>query len=1506
MPLDTNASIEATVTSIGAIQGEGHRAALEGQAVTARGIVTALESNGFFLQDAGDGNDATSDAIFVFTGSGNVTVAVGDAVSVSGTVTEFVPGGAETGNLSTTQISSVTDVTVESSGNALPEAVVIGAGGRVPPTEVVEDDDFTSFDPATDGIDFYEALEAMRVTVQDAVAVSPTNRFGEIFVLADNGAGATGRNDRGGIDLAADDQNPERVQIQFDNNVLPGFEVEVNVGDRLGDVTGVLDYNFGNFEVKVTEPFTPGETGGLEPETTALVGSADRLTVATYNVLNLDPGDTDQLAALAAQIVSNLGAPDVLALQEIQDGSGEVDDGTVSGEATLQALVDAIAAAGGPVYAFAEVAPADGTSGGAPGANIRPAFLYDTSRVELVEGSVRALQDEAFTDSRAPLEAQFQFNGQTVTLINNHLASKSGSTPIFGVEQPLVDVGAEQRLAQAQFLNEHVRGLEAADPGAKVVVLGDFNDFGFSPAIEALTGGSGTDQLLFQRLDTLEGNATYSYIFDGNSQQLDHIFVNGNLQERTTLDIVHVNTDFAQQVSDHDPIVAEIDLSEEPSEGNFVLQILHASDLEAGLDAIGRAANFAAIVDKLEDSYENSITLSGGDNYIPGAFFSAGGDPSLNAILNDVYNDLYDTDIFTGLTAAPGRVDMSIMNVIGFDASALGNHEFDLGTSPISDMIRGSASGGNVSWIGAQFPYLSANLDFSRDGLNSVYTDQILPNTAFQVDPADIPGTVARPKIAPATILEEGGELIGVVGATTPMLESLSSPGAVDVKNPGAGTNDMAALAQILQPTIDALLAQGIDKIIVASHLQEIGLEKELAGLLKGVDVIIAAGSHTLQADDDDALHPGDVAAEGYPFQTVNADGDPTLIVSTSGEYSYVGRLVVEFDSEGRIVLDSLNPEVNGAYASTDEVVQELWGNEDPFAEGTKGELVDRLIDGVAAVINEKDGNIFGSTEVFLEGRRTFVRSEETNFGNLTADANLATARQVDPEVMVSIKNGGGIRAQIGEIEPATGNLLPTGANPAAGKEAGEVSQLDIENALRFNNALSIVTITAEGLLALMEHGFSGVGPGATPGAFPQIGGMEVSYDPSLPAGSRVQSLAVVDGDGNPLDIIARNGEIVGDAGRAIKVVTLTFLADGGDGYPFGEYILDRIDLGADNLEAGRATFAAPGTEQDALAEYLAENYADRPYDMADTPQSLDERIQNLAEREDTVLDVEGQDLVGTDGDDVLTGGLGNDTIDGGYGDDVLAGGGGDDTIRGGYGADEIDGGAGIDTIDGGYGNDVLFGGEGDDVLLGGYGADEIDGGAGHDRIEGGNGADVLLGGEGDDWIHTGYGDDQADGGAGDDWLGGGYGKDTMNGGDGDDILIGGAQDDVLSGGAGDDRLGGNAGADVLEGGEGADRFMFSWVSESQAGGGIDRILDFNQAEGDLIHLGGIDANAMLAGNQAFTFIGMAAFAQAGDLRYVQADGDTRILGDVDGDGAADLEIVLTGTIDLRAADFIL
>ncbi|NEQ47639.1 MAG: type I secretion C-terminal target domain-containing protein [Leptolyngbya sp. SIOISBB] len=672
------------ITAIFDIQGAAHTSPLLGQTVTTTGIVTAVDTNGFYLQDAvGDGDIATSDAIFVFTGDAP-GVNVGDELEVAGTVAEFTPGGASTRNLSTTQISGVSDITVISSENALPVAVILGQGGRVPPSENIDDDAFASFDPSTDGIDFFESLEGMRVTAQNAVAVSGTNRFGEIFTVVDRGAGASGLSDRGTLNISPDDFNPEKVQIDEDSGVFNFDFPEVNVGDVLGDVTGVVSYGFGNFEILPTEDFTSNiQSAGLQPDVSSLVGDDDSLTVASYNVLNLDPivevqantnngearnvdddlGD-GRFDAIANQIVNNLNAPDIIGLQEVQDNTGgEIVDDVTSASETLQLLIDKIVAAGGPEYEFVDnTFITDEASGGQPGGNIRTAFLYNPDRVDLVADSVQTIggqgAGEAFEGARLPLVADFEFNGETVTVVNNHFSSKGGSAPILGVEQPFdqrqedvnVNGSLDERQRQSQAVQDFVNGL--ADD-ANVVVVGDFNEFEFVSPVEDLETNSG----LINLTNTLPEDERYSFIFQGNSQALDHILVSENLAADAEFDIVHVNSEFAEtdsRASDHDPLLARFTLTT----SGEVLEGTAGRDNLIGTDGNDTITGFQG---------RDNLTGGGGDDTF-------------------VYTSIVDAgDIITDFEVGGDKIDLSVVLAgVGFE-----------GDDPIAEGYLGFSSRGS-------------------------------------------------------------------------------------------------------------------------------------------------------------------------------------------------------------------------------------------------------------------------------------------------------------------------------------------------------------------------------------------------------------------------------------------------------------------------------------------------------------------------------------------------------------------------------------------------------------------------------------------------------------------------------------------------------------------------------------------------------------------------------------------------------------------------------------------
>ncbi len=575
--------VDSTISSrIADVQGAGHLSPLLSSATDTApvrnvpGIVTAVASNGFYLQDpTPDANAATSDAIFVFTNSAP-TQHVGDAVLVSGTVTEFRAGGATSSNLTVTEITHNAAVqpllVVAWDGAPAGRITPITLGtDRVPPTQKINDDFGAGggnvetggdFDPATEGIDFWESLEGMLVTVPNAVAVSPTAHFGsneEIWVLADGGAGATGRTERGGIAVSPGDFNPERIQIDdLDSaTTLP----DVDVGARFGDMTGVVNYAFGNFEVLVAGTPVVTTASTLQRDSTTLAGSAGALTVATFNVENLDPGD-GSFAAIAAAIRTNLGAPDILCVEEMQDNNGPTNNGVVDASLTFNTLIEAIVAAGGPRYEYRQIDPVDGQDGGEPGGNIRTGFLFNPDRVDFVEGSLQRLTDPvggAFDSSRKPLVGEFVFNGEPITVIGNHFNSKGGDQPLFGVTQPPVLSSEEQRMKQATIVADYVNGLFDADAGASIIVLGDLNDFEFSNPVGVLEAAG-----LTSMVETLPVNQRYSYNFEGNAQVLDHIMVSpGLLAANGGFDVVHINSEFSAQLSDHDPSVARFLLAEQ-------------------------------------------------------------------------------------------------------------------------------------------------------------------------------------------------------------------------------------------------------------------------------------------------------------------------------------------------------------------------------------------------------------------------------------------------------------------------------------------------------------------------------------------------------------------------------------------------------------------------------------------------------------------------------------------------------------------------------------------------------------------------------------------------------------------------------------------------------------------------------------------------------------------------------------------------------------------------------
>lgn len=654
-----------------------------------------------------------------------------------------------------------------------------------------------------------------------------------------------------------------------------------------------------------------------------------------------------------------------------------------------------------------------------------------------------------------------------------------------------------------------------------------------------------------------------------------------------------------------------VNLPDDPEEPEtpFTLQLLHFADVDGGgTAAMFNVDDFSALVDHFRaEMPEETILVSSGDNYIPGPIFQASQDSRMNAVVG---------------VAGEGRGETQIQNHLGLQVSAVGNHDLDTGPAGFAGII--SPDG---DYPGALFPYLAVNIDFTTDEA----TADLLVDGGQEA--SDIPG-----KVAPSAVLTVNGEPIGLIGSVTPTLPSITSVGDLDILPNDFAINSedsLDDLAAIIQTEVDALRDEGINKIILLSHMQVLDVERGLATRLDGVDIIVGGGSNTILADNTDVLRDGDTAGGDYPEMYTSPSDEPVLLVNVDADYKYLGRLLVDFDADGVILTDSIDVNESGSWASIDSIVEDFSANAiDPVVE---------VADLIREILGEQDGSAFGITEVFLDGRREFVRSRETNLGNLSADANLWYAQQMttDNAPIVSVKNGGGIRAPIGQIVSPAGStseddlqLLPPAANDF-GKPEGGISQLDIQTAFAFNNGLALVTMTAAELHDLVEEMIKG--------NFTHTAGLRLSFDPNGQArsegdtnmglmtdGERVIDLDVLvdpsaEQEADRWDRIVEDGEIVGDADRSFRVVALDFLANCaapegsefatancGSAWPFkGLANAEHQSLLESELAAndpGQTDFSTSGGEQDALAEYLLEFHpdVDNAYDV---PYDVNERL---------------------------------------------------------------------------------------------------------------------------------------------------------------------------------------------------------------------------------------------------------------------------------------------------------
>ena len=550
------------------IQGAGHVSPYNRERVeNLVGQVTATTLRGFYVESLdADDDPATSEGLFAETIRAP-EVEPGDVIRMSGRIAEEYPGGQSSGYLSVTKILRPRVEIIERN-RPLPDPTRLGSAGRMPPTEVISDDsdgnvEESHFDPENDGIDFYESLEGMRVVINEALSVGVVHTaYGEIFVLADRGRGAGERTERGGIVVREGDFNPERILIDYKEEFPPYIEngtPRVAVGDVFTEpIVGVVTYSWGNYKVLPLDRLPRVTPRRLERERVAPAGDPSVLSVAAFNVYNLGgQNEVAHFADVAETIVDGLASPDIIALSEIQDSDGAGRSSRTDSDVTERRLLAAIDAAGGPDdYVFFDIDPEMNADGGAPNANIRVAFLYRSSRVGAGAAERVAPESRAFVGARKPLAMEFAFRGERLVVISNHFSSKGGDGALFGRSQPPVLGSEPQRILQAREVADYAADVLRRDPEAHIIVAGDLNDFAFSLPLRVLTDGG----LVNLAEALLPESEIYSYIYEGNSQVLDHILVSPGLIEATnaTVEYVHRYAEylFQDRWSDHDPVLA--------------------------------------------------------------------------------------------------------------------------------------------------------------------------------------------------------------------------------------------------------------------------------------------------------------------------------------------------------------------------------------------------------------------------------------------------------------------------------------------------------------------------------------------------------------------------------------------------------------------------------------------------------------------------------------------------------------------------------------------------------------------------------------------------------------------------------------------------------------------------------------------------------------------------------------------------------------------------------------
>lgn len=931
------------------IQGEGHESTMQGDVVEGvEGIVTykydIRGSHYFHMQtpeDKYDGNPNTSEGIVVYTGR-EEDVSVGDLVEVTGEVSEYYIDGyddKEKTDLPVTQINARDDqgglITVNESDVDLPEPIKI-TSSEIPET-ISNEDDFATYDPENYAIDFWESIEGMRVEVEPSQAIGP-QLHGDLVVVTDEFE-VENPTDNGGVRLTEDAPNAQAIHFKVNPNG-PARDLEIATGDAFTEsLTGVVNYGFGNYKVyaDLDDVKDAHEATGAQPEKTTIEKDDDKLSVATYNVENFSANTSEtpdsKAQNIARAFVDDMDSPDIIGIVEVMANDGQ-DSTSPEADESYERLISEIEKKDGPTYEYANINPEFNQDGGAPGGNIRVGFLYNPDRVDMTEaeqgGSSEAVgyedgqltlnpgrvSPDVFENTRKPLAAQFEFNGESVVVVANHLNSKLGDDPFFGQNQPPNLESREQRKVLAEELNGFVQDIKQDNPKENVVVLGDMNDYEFSEPLQILAGNEMTNLA-----EKVPEEDRYSYVYQGNSHVFDHVLVSNNIADATEIDFLHVNADFTDmhgRASDHDPVLTQIDFSE--ADNTFKLPIMHMNDTHAHVEPLPQ---MITAINEYREDYPDSLLLNAGDVFSGTLYFNE----------------------------FQGQADLALMNLMDIDAMTFGNHEFDLGEKEeghqsLSEFVKN-----------AEFPLLGTNIDFSKDP----FMEELETNDYNVTDPNN-------GEIYNSIVKEVNGEEIGIFGLTTEDTKDIASPMNIEFE-------DFKAAAE---KAVEEFEDIGINKIVAVTHLgynsaPEVGNDLRLAEEVDGIDIIVGGHSHTVleepvvvEADETGEEKDPTVIVQAGQYAdylgTVNVSfDDEGKVVGQSGELLEVADY--EADEEASEVLteykekvDEVSNEEIGAEAMKDltNPRQEEEGDGSDSVRANETELGNLVTDAMLAKTQEK------------------------------------------------------------------------------------------------------------------------------------------------------------------------------------------------------------------------------------------------------------------------------------------------------------------------------------------------------------------------------------------------------------------------------------------------------------------------------------------------------------------------------------------------------------------------